>query len=121
MRGKQFIVLVVSIFFLVLLGLGVVVAGHNGYLSLLSLVLCVSVAITILYVSHARAKHLWLGALGGVALILAPLSPALTVAGPLWPDVIGVAVFIAYYNFCVADSRTPARASGSLGSGYRAR
>ena len=121
MRGKQFTVLWVPIFFLVLLGPGLFVARHNGYWSLLHLVLCMSATIAILYVSRARAEYLWLGALGGVALIVAPLSPALTVTGPLWPDVICVAVFVVYYKFCVAGSRTAARAGGGHGSGYRAR
>lgn len=121
MRGKQFVVLLMSISFLVLLGPGLVVAGHNGYWSLLDLVLCISAAIVILYVCRARAEYLWLGALGGVALIVAPLSPALTVTGPLWVDVITVAVFVAYYKFCIAGNRTPARPSGGHVSGYRAR
>jgi hypothetical protein len=121
MRAKQIIVLLASIFFLVSLGPVLVVAGHNGYWSLLPLVLCMSAAIVILYVSHARAEYLWLGALGGVALIVTPLTPALTVTGSLLPDVIGVAVFVVYYKFCVAGNRMPAHAGGGHGSGYRPR
>ena len=66
-----------SILLVVLLGIVLVVTGHNGYWSLLDLILCMSSAIAILYVSHTRAEYLWLGALGGVALILTPLNLAL--------------------------------------------
>lgn len=110
-----------SILFVVLLGIVPIAAGHNGYRSLLNLVLCMSAAITILYVSHTRAEYLWPGALGGVALILAPLSPALTVTGPLWPNVICVAVFVAYYKLCIARSRISISAGGGQGGGQRAR
>ena len=110
-----------SILLVVFLGTVLVVAGHNGYWSLLRLVLCMSAAIAILYISHTRAEYLWLGALGGVALILAPLNPALTVTGPLWPDIICVAVFVAYYKLCIARSRTRSHSGGGHGSGYRAR
>ena len=103
--------------FVVLLGIVPIAVGHNGYWSLLNLVLCMSAAITILYLSHTRAEYLWPGALGGIALILAPLSPALAVTGPLWPDVICVAVFVAYYKLCIARSRM----SGGQGGGQRAR
>lgn len=105
----------------VLLGIVLVVAGHDGYWNLLHLVLCMSAAITILYVSHTRSEYLWLGALGGVALILAPLNPAVTVTGPLWPDLICVAVFVAYYKLFITRSRISNPARGGQGGGQRAR
>ena len=113
--------LLFSILLVALLGIVPVVAAHNGYWGLLHLVLCMSAAIAILYILHTRAEYLWLGALGGVALILTPLSSPLTVTGPLWPDVICVAVFIAYYKLCIARSRTRSHSSGGHGSGHRAR
>lgn len=109
-----------SILFVVLLGIMLLAVGHNGYWSLLNLVLCTSAAITILYVLHTRAEYLWPGALGGAALILAPLSPALTVTGPLWSNVICIAVFVAYYKLCIARSRMSISARGQ-GGGQRAR
>ena len=109
-----------SILFVVLLGIAPVAVGHNGYWSLLNLVLSMSAAITILYLSHTRAEYLWPGALGGIALILAPLSPALAVAGPLWPDVICVAVFVAYYKLCIAQSRMSMSVRSGQGGGQRA-
>lgn len=110
-----------SILFIVLLGIAPIAVGHDGYRSLLNLILCTAAAITILYVSHTRAEYLWLGALGGVALILGPLSPAQTVTSPLWPNVICVAVFVAYYKLCIARSRTSISAPGGQGGGQRAR
>lgn len=109
------------ILFVVLLGIVPVVVSHNGYWSLLNLVLCMLAAITILYLLHTRAEFLWPGALGGIALILAPLSPALAVTGPLWPDVICVAVFVAYYKLCIAQSRMSRPVRGGQGGGQRAR
>ena len=91
--------------------------GAQRLLELLHLVLCMSAAIAILYISHTRAEYLWLGALGGVALILTPLNSALTVTGPLWPDLICVAVFVAYYKLCIARSRTRSPSGGGHGSG----
>ena len=108
------------IFLLVLLGLVLLVAGHNGHWSLLHLVLCMCAAITLLYVSRTRAEYLWLGALGGIALMLTPLNLGLTVTGPYWTDVICVAVFVGYYKLFVARTRMPSSGSGH-GSGYRAR
>ena len=110
-----------SILFVLLLGIVPVAVGYNGYRSLLNLVLCMSAAITILYVSHTRAEYLWPGALGGVALILVPLSPALAVTSPLWPNVICVAVFVAYYKLCIARSRMSISSRGGQGGGQRAR
>ena len=69
----------------------------------------------------SRAEYLWLGALGGVALILTPLNLALTVTGPFWPDVICVAVFVAYYKLCIAGSRMSVPSRGGQGGGQRAR
>lgn len=112
--------LLISIFLLLLLGFVLVVAGHNGYWGLLNLVLCICSAIAILYVSRTRAEYLWLGALGGIALMLTPLSPTLMDNGPVWPDVICVAVFVGYYKLFIARSRTPDPREGH-GSGYRAR
>lgn len=109
------------ILFVVLLGIVPIAVGPNGYWSVLTLVLCMSAAITILYLSRTRAEYLWPGALGGIALILAPLSPALAVTGPLWPDVICVAVFVAYYKLCIAQSRMSMLARGGQGGGQRAR
>lgn len=112
--------LLFSVFLLLLLGFAVIMADHHGYWGLLHLALCMCAAVTILYVSRARAEYLWLGALGGIALMLAPLNPALTGTGPFWPDVICVAVFVVYYKLFIARSRTP-NSSGGHGSGYRAR
>lgn len=109
-----------SIFLLLLLGFVLAVADHNGYWGLLHLVLCMCAAITILYVSRARAEYLWLGALGGIALMLITLSPALTVPGTFGSDVICVAAFIGYYKLFIARQRTPSPGGGH-GSGYRAR
>jgi hypothetical protein len=100
--------LLLSLSLLVLVGFVLAVAGHNGYWGFLHLAVCLFVAAVILYVSRSRAEYLWLGALGGIALMLTPLTPALTVTGPFWPDVICVAVFVGYYKFCVARDRTPA-------------
>jgi hypothetical protein len=133
-QGKQFIALpplAESIYFsrlalslplglLALLGLVPVLVGQNGYWGLLHLVLWMSAAVAILYVSRTRAEYLWLGALCGIALILAPLRPGQTVAGPLWPDVICVAVFVAYYRLCIAGSRTQSHSDSGHGSGHRA-
>jgi hypothetical protein len=69
------------------------------------LALCMSAAIAILYVSRIRAEYLWLGALGGIALMLTPLPPGLIVNGPFWLDVICVAIFVGYYKLCIARSR----------------
>lgn len=113
-------ILLFSIFLLVLLGCVLVVAGHNNYWGLFHLVLSMCAATAILYVSRTRAKYLWLGALGGIALMLIPLSPALTVPGAFWSDVICVAVFVSYYKLFIARNRTPS-SSGGHGSGYRAR
>lgn len=107
--------------FVVLLVIVPVVTGRNGYWSLLNLVLCMSAAITILYLSYTRAEYLWPGALCGIALIVAPLSPALAVTGPLWPDVICVVVFVAYYKLCIAHSRMSMPVRGGQGGGQRAR
>ena len=86
---------------------------------LLHLLLCMCAATTILYVSRTRAEYLWLGALGGIALMLITLSPALTVPGTFGSDVICVAVFVGYYKLFVARTRTPS-SGGGHGSGYRA-
>jgi peptidoglycan/LPS O-acetylase OafA/YrhL len=99
--------LLLSIFLLALVGFVLVVLGHNGYWGFLHLAVCMSAAVLFLYVSRSRAEYLWLGALGGIALMLTPLTPALTATGPFWPDVICVAVFVGYYKFCVARGRTP--------------
>ncbi|SRR5579884_868110 len=112
--------LVFSVFFLLLLGFALIVTGHHGYWGLLHLVLCLCAAIIILYVSRARAEYLWLGTLGGIALMFAPLNPAVVGTGPFWPDVICVAVFVGYYKLFIARNRTPGSRS-SRGSGYRAR
>jgi hypothetical protein len=95
-----------SISLLALLGFVLVVAGHNGYWGLLHLVLCMSAAVTILYVSRIRAQYLWLGALGGIALMFTPLTPGPSVGSPFWLDVICVAVFVGYYKLHIAQSRT---------------
>lgn len=112
--------LLFSIFLLLLVGFVLVLAGHNGYWGLLHLGLCMCTAITILYVSRTRAEYLWLGALGGVALMLTPLSPMLTDNGPVWQDVICVAVFVGYYKLFIARNRALSSGEGH-GSGYRAR
>lgn len=112
--------LLLSVFLLVLLGFVFVAADHNGYSGLLHLFLCMCAAITILYVSRTRAAYLWLGALGGIALILTILNPALAVAGSSWLDVICVAVFVGYYKLFIARGRTPGLHEGH-GSGYRSR
>lgn len=133
MQRKQFIALrsfveslystrldrLLSIFLSVLLGFVLVVAGHNGFWGLLHLLLCMCAATTILYVSRTRAEYLWLGALGGIALMLITLSPALTVPGTFGSDVICVAVFVGYYKLFIARNRTPS-SGGGHGSGYRA-
>jgi hypothetical protein len=98
--------LLLSTSLLVLVGFVLLVLGHNGYWGFLHLAVCMFAAVIILYVSRSRAEYLWLGALGGIALMLTPLTPALTVTGPFWPDVICVAVFVGYYKFCVAQGRT---------------
>jgi hypothetical protein len=99
--------LLLSTSLLVLVGFVLVVLDHNGYWGFLHLAVCMSAAVIILYVSRSRAEYLWLGALGGIALMLTPLTPALTVTGPFWPDVICVGVFVGYYKFCVARGRAP--------------
>ncbi|HZI56302.1 MAG TPA: hypothetical protein VFF39_05980 [Verrucomicrobiae bacterium] len=95
-----------SISLLALLGFVLVVAGHNGYWGLLHLSLCMSAAVTILYVSRIRAQYLWLGALGGIALMLTPLTTGPSVGSLFWLDVICVAVFVGYYKLYIAQSRT---------------
>lgn len=112
--------LLLSTFLLVLLGLVLVAADHNGYAGLLHLLLCMCAAITILYVSRTRGEYLWLGALGGIALILTILNPALAVTGSFWLDVICVAVFVGYYKLFIARGQTPGSSEGH-GSGYRSR
>lgn len=101
--------LLILIFFVLLLGVGLAVAGQHGYWGLLHLVLCVFAAVVILYVSRTRAEYLWLGALGGVALVLTPTNPALTGNGPFWPDVICVGVFVVYYKLIIARHKKPGR------------
>ena len=105
-----------SVPLLLLLGFALIVADHRAYWGLLRPVLCLCAATTILYVSCTRAEYLWLGALGGVALMLTPLSATLTANGPVWPDVICVAVFVGF----IARKRAPS-SGGGHGSGYRAR
>ena len=110
--------LFLSICLLVLLGFVFVAADHSGYSGLLHLVLCMCAAITILYVSRTRGEYLWLGALGGIALMLTILNPALAATGPFWPDLICVAVFVGYYKLFIARSQTSSSREGR-GSGYR--
>lgn len=112
--------LLLSIFLFALLGCVLVAAGHNGYWGLLHLLLCMGAAITILYVSRTRGEYLWLGALGGIALILTILNPTLAVTGSLWPDVICVAAFVGYYKLLIARGQTPGSSEGH-GSGHRSR
>jgi peptidoglycan/LPS O-acetylase OafA/YrhL len=112
--------LLLALSLLVLVGFVLAVAGHNGYWGFLHLAVCLFAAVVILYVSRSRAEYLWLGALGGIALVLTPLTPALTVTGPFWPDVICVAVFVGYYKFCVARGRTPEAGSSQRSDGEHA-
>ena len=109
------LLLAISLF--VLLGFVLVAAGHNG---LLHLLLCMGAAITILYVSRTRGEYLWLGALGGIGLMLTILNPALAATGSFWPDAICVAVFVGYYKLFIARGQTPGPSEGH-GSGYRSR
>lgn len=108
--------LLISVFLFLLLGFMLVLASQNGCWELLHLALCMCTAITILFVSRARAEYLWLGALGGVALVLTPLTPALT-GRPFWPDAICVAVFVGYYKLFIACQGKPG--SGGHEGGYR--
>lgn len=94
-----------------LLGLMLLVI-YKDHSALLHLFLCASAALLILYVSRTRAEYLWIGILGGLALILNPLSPMQSESSSLWPDVVCVVVFIVYYKLCIAGSRMSIR-SGS--------
>jgi hypothetical protein len=88
---------------LIAVSLGTVLfVSNQDHSALLHLALCASTALIVLYVSRTRAEYLWVGALGGIALILIPLSPVAGESSRLWPDVVCVAVFVAYYKLCVA-------------------
>src|SRR6185437_16046923 len=71
------------------------------------------------YVSRIRAQYLWLGALGGIALMLTPLTTGPSVGSPFWLDVICVAVFVGITSY--TSPKAERKVQGQSRKQYRAR